>query len=84
MAAIEGAPQATVVFLGHAGLDDIHSFGALWRLMPLNRTVIAHGWTVSLADLPPDRAGRAQWLLGHWRRVDDWIDETLTAQTAEG
>lgn len=78
MAAIEGAPQATVVFLGHAGLDDIHSFGALWRLMPLNRTVVAHGWTVSLADLPPDRAGRAQWLLDHWRQVDDWINETLT------
>jgi hypothetical protein len=82
MAAIEGAPGATVVFLGHAGLDDIHSFGALWRLMPLNRTVVAHGWTVSLADLPPDRAGRSRWLLDHWRRVDDWIEETLNAQAA--
>lgn len=83
MAAIEGAPQATVIFLGHAGLDDIHSFGALWRLMPLNRTVVAHGWAVSLADLPPDRVGRSQWLLDHWRRVDDWIDETLTAQSTD-
>jgi hypothetical protein len=84
MAAIEGAPESTVVFLGHAGLDDIHSFGALWRLMPLNRTVVAHGWTVSLADLPPDRAGRSRWLLDHWRRVDDWIDEILTAQAGAG
>jgi hypothetical protein len=83
MAAIEGVPQATVVFLGHAGLDDIHSFGTLWQLMPLNRTVVAQGWTVSLADLPPDRAGRSQWLLDQWRRVDDWIDETLTAQAVE-
>lgn len=83
MAAIEGAPEATVVFLGHAGLDDIHSFGALWRQMPLNRTVVAHGWAVPLADLPPDRAGRSRWLLDHWRRVDDWIDETLSAHSAE-
>lgn len=80
MAAIEGAPDATVVFLGHAGLDDIHSFRSLWRLMPLNRTVVAHGWTVSLADLPADRAGRSQWLLDQWKLVDDWIDETLNAQ----
>ncbi len=83
MAAIEGAPEATVVFLGHAGLDDIHSFRSLWRLMPLRRTVVAHGWTVSLADLPPDRAGRSQWLLDQWRRVDDWIDETLTTRPSE-
>lgn len=80
MAAIEGAPDATVIFLGHAGLDDIHSFRSLWRLMPLNRTVVAHGWTVSLAGLPVDRAARSQWLVEQWKRVDDWIDETLRAQ----
>ena len=80
MAAIEGAPSASVVFLGHAGLDDIHSFRTLWQRMPLNRTVVAHGWTVSMAGLPPDRAGRSEWLLEQWRRVDDWIDDTLTAQ----
>jgi hypothetical protein len=82
MAAIEGAPDATVVFLGHAGLDDIHSFRSLWRLMPLNRTVVAHGWTVPLSDLPPDRPGRTRWLHEQWQRVDDWIDETLGAQAA--
>ncbi len=79
IAAIEGAPDATVVFLGHAGLDDIHCFRTLWRNMPLNRTVVAQGWTVPLSDLPPDRAGRSQWLLEQWTRVDDWIDETLRA-----
>ncbi len=82
MAAIEGAPHATVVFLGHAGLDDIHGLRSLWRLMPLHRTVVAHGWTVSLHDLPSDRAGRSQWLLDQWRRVDDWIDDALTRPMA--
>ncbi len=80
IAALEGAPNANVVFLGHAGLDDIHSLRSLWRLMPLNRTVVAHGWTVPMSGLPSDRAGRSQWLLGQWTRVDDWIDETLRAQ----
>lgn len=83
MAAIEGAPDATVVFLGHAGLDDVHGFRSLWRLMPLNRTVIAHGWTVSLTDLPADRVGRSQWLLEQWRQVDDWIDVTLSAEARQ-
>ena len=82
MAAIDGAPHATVVFLGHAGLDDLHSLGSLWRSMPLNRTVTAHGWTVPLDDLPADRAGRSQWLLDQWQRVDDWIDASLTGAAA--
>lgn len=77
MAAIDGAPAATVVFLAHAGLDDIHSVKALWDKMPLNRTVIAHGRTASLDSLPPDRDGRARWLLDHWQRLDEWIDDTL-------
>jgi hypothetical protein len=77
MAAIEGAPHATVIFLGHAGLDDIHSFRSLWRQMPLRRPVTAQGWTVSLTDLPVHRAGRSDWLLIQWQRVDDWIDQAL-------
>jgi len=77
IAAIEGAPDATVTFLGHAGLDDIHSFRALWQLMPLRRTVVARAWDVSMSDFPEDWAGRSEWLMEQWKRVDDWIDETL-------
>lgn len=77
-AAIEGAPHATVIFLGHAGLDEIHGFRSLWQQMPLQRPVTAQGWTVSLADLPSDRDGRSEWLIDQWRRVDDWIDDALS------
>ncbi len=79
MAAIEGAPHATVVFLGHAGLDDIHGLRSMWRHMPLRKPVVAQGWTVSLTALPDHRAGRSAWLLDRWREVDDWIHQTLTA-----
>lgn len=84
LAAIEGAPHATVTFLGHAGLDDIHGFGALWAKIPLNRTVVAHGWTVPIDNLPADRAGRTEWLFRHWRELDDWIGEALEAQAFAG
>ena len=83
-AAIEGAPHATVIFLGHAGLDEIHGFRSLWQQMPLKRPVTAQGWTVSLADLPLDRAGQSDWLIDQWRRVDDWIDEALNAPHPPG
>jgi 1-acyl-sn-glycerol-3-phosphate acyltransferase len=83
MAAIDGAPHATVVFLGHAGLDDICGFRSLWQRIPLRRTVVAHGWTVSIDDLPESRGDRARWMDDQWRRVDDWIDDALTAAAAD-
>lgn len=83
MAAIDGAPDATVVFFAHAGLDDITSFRALWRSMPLRRTVTGRGWTVSVDDLPTDRNGRSRWLDDQWRRVDDWIDDELAAASRD-
>lgn len=77
MAAIDGAPHATVVFLGHAGLDDITSLRSLWRSIPLDRTIRAHGWTADVGDLPTDRDPRSAWLHDQWQRIDDWIDAEL-------
>jgi hypothetical protein len=77
VAALEGPADATVTVLGHVGLDDVHGLRSLWRLMPLNRTVVAHGWTKPLHDLPSDRAGRRRWLFESWERLDEWIDREL-------
>jgi hypothetical protein len=77
LAALDGAPSATITFLGHAGLDDIDGFASLWKNIPLDRTVVARGWTVPVDDLPADRAGRTNWLFSHWRELDVWIDEAL-------
>jgi hypothetical protein len=81
LAALDGAPTATVTFLGHAGLDDINGLAALWKKIPLNRTVVAHGWNVPMGDIPSDRSGRTNWLFAHWRELDDWIDANLVAQS---
>lgn len=81
LAALEGAPHAKVAFLAHAGLDDIHGFASLWDAMPLNRTVVAHAWTVPTDELPADRAGRTEWLFANWQGLDDWIDQELTKES---
>ena len=79
LAALDGASGVTVTFLGHAGLDDIYGLDTLWDLMPLHRQVIAEGWTVSPDDIPDDWDGRSEWLFAEWRRMDEWIGETLSA-----
>ena len=77
LAAMSGAPEATVVLMAHAGLGDIHDFAGLWNAIPLRRHVRVHAWAVSSDDRPPDRAARAEWLLDHWEAVDEWIADVL-------
>jgi len=84
LAAIEGAPKATITFLGHAGLDDIHGLRTMWETMPLRRTVVAKGWNVELLETVTERQARSQWLMEQWKRVDDWIDETLRSGATHG
>ena len=77
IAAIEGAPSASVVFVAHAGLDRLHGLGDLWASMPLGRQVSAHAWHCTDDDLPTSRSGQTWWLFDKWVEVDDWIDRCL-------
>ena len=77
LAAMAGAPEATVVLMAHAGLGDIHDFASLWNAIPLRRHVRVHAWAVSSDDRPTDRSARAEWLLDHWEAVDEWIAHAL-------
>ncbi len=38
LAAIEAAPEADVVFVGHVGLEELLSVRDVWRGMPLSRS----------------------------------------------
>ena len=84
VAALEGAPEATVLFVAHAGLENLHGFGDLWNAVPLNRSVLAHSWTVLPGERPTDRQGLVAWLFDEWQNVDDWIDEQLKSGHTEG
>ena len=77
VAAMDGAPEAVVLVLAHAGLDDLCGFGDLWNAVPLGREVVAHSWTVLPEDRPSDSQAVAAWLCREWQKVDDWIGEQL-------
>lgn len=78
VAAMEGAPDAVVLVLAHAGLDNLCGFGDLWNAVPLGRRVVAHSWTVMPEDRPDDSRAMAVWLCREWQKVDDWIGEHLS------
>lgn len=76
-AAMEGAPNATVVFVAHAGLDGIYSMSDLWRAIPLRRASTAHAWAPPLHERPAGYAAQTNWLYRHWVAVDEWITTAL-------
>lgn len=72
LTAIEHAPHADIVFVGHVGLDDLSTLGDLWRGIPLDRHVTTRLWRVRAEDVPPPER-REAWLYDHWQELDDWI-----------
>ena len=65
LAAMEGAAEADVVLVAHAGLG--------YKEIPRDKTIAFRLWHVAAADLPHDDAERLEWLDEWWERMDDWV-----------
>lgn len=82
MAAIQNAPDADIVFVAHSVLEDIPSFKALWRSVPLAHPIHARYWRVPPSEVPSDTAALIDWLYQWWERIDQWIEARTTTQEA--
>lgn len=78
LTAIEHAPAADIVFVGHVGLDDLSTLRDLWRGIPLDRHVNARTWRVRAEEVPPPEQ-REAWLYDQWQVIDDWIASRTVA-----
>jgi 1-acyl-sn-glycerol-3-phosphate acyltransferase len=77
LAAIEAAPRADVVFIGHVGVPE--GIGGLWRSMATGERVEMRLWIEPADAIPGDHDERIDWLFGWWRTIDAWIDERRAA-----
>jgi len=73
LAALEQAPQAGVVFVGHTGLDDLVTVHDIWRALPVDKRIVMKGWSVPPSAIPRERDAQEQWLFDSWQRTDEWI-----------
>jgi hypothetical protein len=81
LAAIEACPDADVIFVAHAGLDNILSLGDVWARFPINQVIKARWWRVPHDEVPRTASHEAQlqWLYAWWERIDEWITENRPA-----
>ncbi|MFN8643899.1 MAG: lysophospholipid acyltransferase family protein [Candidatus Binatia bacterium] len=66
-------PGLDAVFCAHTGFEGAATFADLVGGALVHRPVHVTFWRVPFAQIPVDRAARAEWLFEHWRRIDDWI-----------
>lgn len=82
--AIEAAPSADVVFVGHVGLEKLVTVRDVWRGLPMDAAVRARTWVVRAEDVP-EPTDREAWLYDQWAAIDEWIAEELAQRrTADG
>jgi len=77
LAAISACPDADVIFVAHAGLDNIVTISDMWGKFPINQVIRARWWRVA-SDLVPrsaDYETQVQWLYHWWERIDAWISD---------
>lgn len=74
-AALASAPDADVVFIGHAGLDALVTVRDIWKVLPVDKRVTMHAWRVPRAEVPVDTEAQAEWLFEWFERIDVWIGE---------
>ena len=72
LAAIDAAPGADVIFIGHVGLEKLDTLGDVWRGIPMDTVVTATSWVVEAGAIP-EAAEREAWLYDSWEQLDDWI-----------
>jgi 1-acyl-sn-glycerol-3-phosphate acyltransferase len=75
LAALEAAPDADVLMVGHTGLDHLVTVSDVWRELPMDKQITMRWWQVPREEIPEGREERIDWLYGWWERVDGWIEE---------
>jgi len=78
LAAIEAAPRADVIFLGHVGVP-IGMRDAWRRLASPGENIEMRLWVERADDVPAAREEQIDWLFGWWRTLDAWVDERQVA-----
>jgi hypothetical protein len=73
LAALEAAPHADVILVGHAGFPT--TLGELWHCLPHRQHVEVQLWREAAEDVPAGRDERIDWLFAWWRRLDAWVGE---------
>ena len=80
LAALDAAPDADVVVLGHVGFPT--GLGEVWRDLPVAQTIDIRLWHAPAETVPKEHAERIAWLFDRWAELDAWVAEQDAARAS--
>jgi 1-acyl-sn-glycerol-3-phosphate acyltransferase len=72
LAAIEAAPTAEIIVMGHDGFPT--GLREVWDLLPEPQVIEVRLWHEPRTAIPLGHRERIDWLFGRWRALDDWVE----------
>lgn len=76
LAAVRNAPRASVVLVGHAGLENLNTLADIWSGLRMDITVETRLWRTIVSELPADDEGLKNWLYDRWGDMNLWLART--------
>ena len=73
LAALDAAPGADVVVMGHSGFP--MGLKDVWRRLPEEQVIDVRLWHEPAAAIPREREEQIEWLFGWWQTLDAWVAE---------
>jgi 1-acyl-sn-glycerol-3-phosphate acyltransferase len=82
LAVLDGAPDADVVVMAHAGFEGLDTFGGILRAIPGAAPVLVDCLRIPRSEVPTDDDARVVWLDDQWLALDQRVDALLAERAA--
>lgn len=77
LAVLDGAPDADIVIMAHAGFEGLDTFGGILKAIPGTAPVLLDCVRIGRSEVPDDDEGRIAWLDDQWIALDERVDALL-------
>jgi len=82
LAVLDGAPDADIVIMAHAGFEGLDTFGGILKAIPGTAPVLLDCVRIPRSEVPDDDEGRIAWLDDQWLALDRRVDTLLAERAA--
>ena len=79
---LDGAPDADVVIMAHAGFEGLDTFGGILKVIPGTAPILLDCIRIPRSEVPEGDDARATWLDDQWLLLDERVDVLLAERNA--
>jgi len=73
LALLEGAPDADVIMLGHAGFEPFGTIRLILANLGADHGIVVRAWRFARSSIPTEPSAQVDWLYERWLEMDEWI-----------